>query len=169
MADDERAPRIALAEIAALAEVSEATVSRVMNRRYGVAAATRESVERAMRQLGYERRVNGQLVVLLSPSLVNPFFARLGDRIRSELAPYGLRTVICTVDAGTADERLEVHRLQRHDGTQPRDLAARGGRRHDRVRRESQRHQHLGRHAMGPDRQVHVTLSAQPSVCHGSR
>jgi len=108
MADDERAPRIALAEIAALAEVSEATVSRVMNRRYGVASATREAVERAMRQLGYERRVNGQLVVLLSPSLVNPFFARLGDRIRSELAPYGLRTIICTVDAGTADEREYV-------------------------------------------------------------
>lgn len=108
MVDDTRTPRIALAEIAALAEVSEATVSRVMNRRYGVATATRESVERAMASLGYERRIDGQLVVLLSPSLTNPFFARLGDRIQSELAPYGLRALICPVDAGTADEREYV-------------------------------------------------------------
>jgi DNA-binding LacI/PurR family transcriptional regulator len=108
MTDDARSPRIALAEIAAIAEVSEATVSRVMNRRYGVATATREAVERAMRELGYERRINGQLVVLLTPSLTNPFFARLGDRIQSELAPYGLRTIICPIDAGTADEREYV-------------------------------------------------------------
>lgn len=108
MTDDTRAPRIALAEIAALAEVSEATVSRVMNRRYGVATGTREAVERAMRQLGYERRVSGQLVVLLTPSLTNSFFARLGDRIKSELAPYGLRTIICPIDAGTIDEREYV-------------------------------------------------------------
>ena len=46
--------------------------------------------------------------MLLTPSLTNPFFARLGDRIQSELAPYGLRTLICPVDAGTADEREYV-------------------------------------------------------------
>ena len=34
-----------LAEIAAIAGVSEATVSRVLNRRYGVAQKTREQVE----------------------------------------------------------------------------------------------------------------------------
>ncbi len=38
-----------------LAKVSEATVSRVLNGKPGVAAATRQSVLAAMDQLGYER------------------------------------------------------------------------------------------------------------------
>lgn len=44
-----------LADIAAQAGVSEATVSRVLNSKPGVAAATRQSVLAALDVLGYER------------------------------------------------------------------------------------------------------------------
>ncbi|MGH3469383.1 MAG: LacI family DNA-binding transcriptional regulator, partial [Thermocrispum sp.] len=46
-----------LTEIAAQAGVSEATVSRVLNDRPGVAAATRDAVLVALDVLGYERPV----------------------------------------------------------------------------------------------------------------
>jgi DNA-binding LacI/PurR family transcriptional regulator len=102
-----RAPagNIGLAEIAAHAGVSEATVSRVINRRYGVSATTRETVEHSMRALGYSKQVSGELVLLLVPDLVNPIFARLGEAIEGELSPYGLRTIVCPVQAGTVRER----------------------------------------------------------------
>lgn len=96
---------VGLAEIAKKAGVSEATVSRVANRKYGVAQATREVVEQAMRELGYERRVQGELVLLLVPDLSTPIFAALSGAIESELSPHGLRTVLCPVRPGTVQER----------------------------------------------------------------
>lgn len=96
---------VGLAEVAAHAGVSEATVSRVINRKYGVSASTREAVERSMRTLGFARQVRGELVLLLVPDLVNPIFAQLCNAIESELSPHGLRTVLCPVHPGTVQER----------------------------------------------------------------
>ncbi len=86
---------ISLAAVAELADVSEATVSRVLNRKYGVSAATRQSVEEALRKVGYERPLDSELVLVLTPSLRNPIFAQQAERIESELSPYGLKTIIC--------------------------------------------------------------------------
>lgn len=96
---------VGLAEIAKKAGVSEATVSRVANRKYGVAASTRDVVEAAMRELGYARRVQGEIVLILVPDLTTPIFAILGNAIESELAPNGLRTVLCPVRPGSVQER----------------------------------------------------------------
>jgi DNA-binding LacI/PurR family transcriptional regulator len=79
-------------------------VSRVLNRRSGVAAATREAVEQAMRDIGVSRPVSGQLVAIVTPNLSTPFFAHLAERIETELAPYGLRTVVAAVRSGTIHE-----------------------------------------------------------------
>ena len=48
-----------LADIAKHADVSEATVSRVLNGRPGVAESTRQSVLTALDVLGYDRRPVG--------------------------------------------------------------------------------------------------------------
>jgi alanine racemase len=108
-----RAPQgtASLAEIAAIAEVSEATVSRVLNRKYGVSASTRQTVEDALRKVGYERPIDNELVVLLTPNLTNPIFARQAERIENVLSPYGLKTVICPVYPGTVQERDYVTAL----------------------------------------------------------
>lgn len=100
-----------LAEIAELAAVSEATVSRVLNRKYGVAPATRLAVEDALRKVGYERPTVNELVVLLTPNLSNPIFARQAYRIETVLSPYGLKTIICPVYPGTLQERDYVTAL----------------------------------------------------------
>ncbi len=48
--------RIRLQDVSALAGVSEATVSRVMNGKEGVRASTRDRVLRVLAELGYAPR-----------------------------------------------------------------------------------------------------------------
>lgn len=96
---------VRLAEVAAIAGVSEATVSRVLNRKYGVSAQTREQVERALAQIGYERPVKGEIVLILVPGLATPVFAAMCNAIESELTPHGLRAYICPIVPGSAQER----------------------------------------------------------------
>ncbi|MDN4614140.1 LacI family DNA-binding transcriptional regulator [Leifsonia sp. F6_8S_P_1B] len=100
-----------LAQVAQLAEVSEATVSRVLNRKYGVSPATRQAVEEALREVGYERPMNNELVLMLTPNLLNPIFAQQADKIESELSPHGLKSIICQVYPGTPQERDYVEAL----------------------------------------------------------
>ncbi|SDY85054.1 transcriptional regulator, LacI family [Saccharopolyspora shandongensis] len=97
--------KVGITEIAARAGVSEATVSRVLNRRQGVARKTRDAVEAAMTELGYERAVEGQLVAVITEHVSNPFFADVAERIEATLAPHGLKTVLCPAFPGGVQER----------------------------------------------------------------
>jgi DNA-binding LacI/PurR family transcriptional regulator len=90
-----------LKHIAERAGVSQATVSRVLNDRPGVGEATRRSVVRALRELGYEpvggaRTRRRSLVGLIVPELDNPVFPRFAQALESELAGEGRTTVLCT-------------------------------------------------------------------------
>ncbi|MEU5091288.1 LacI family DNA-binding transcriptional regulator [Streptomyces sp. NPDC021356] len=96
--------KLGIVEIAARAGVSEATVSRVINHRQGV-AKTREAVERAMAELGYEPPVQGQLVAVVTEHVSNPFFTDIAEHIESALAPHGLRTILCPSFPGGVQER----------------------------------------------------------------
>ncbi|MFP1603178.1 LacI family DNA-binding transcriptional regulator [Microbacterium sp. 2216-1] len=100
-----------LSEIAALAGVSEATVSRVLNRKYGVAQKTRDQVEAALREVGYERSVKGEIVLILTPSLKGIIFSEMSDEIETRLSPHGLRAVVCPVYPGTIAEQDYVEML----------------------------------------------------------
>ena len=102
------AGNVGLAAVAELAGVSEATVSRVLNRKYGVSAATREAVEAALRKVGYERQIKGEIVLLLVPGLTDAVFAGMCEAIENEIAPYGLRAVVCP---GTLRERDYIEAL----------------------------------------------------------
>lgn len=90
-----------LAEVAARAGVSEATVSRVLNSKPGVSAATRETVLTALDVLGYERptKLRGErarLVGLVLPELSNPIFPALAEVVGALLSQNGLIPVLCT-------------------------------------------------------------------------
>src|SRR3954452_10761300 len=85
--------RARLADIAAQAGVSEATVSRVLNGRPGVAESTRQSVLTALDVLGYERpsrlrRKSAGLVGLVVPELTNPIFPAFAQAIETALAQH---------------------------------------------------------------------------------
>ena len=75
-----------LADIAAQAAVSEATVSRVLNGKPGVAAPTRQRVLAALDVLGCERparlrRRSAGLIGLVTPELTNPIFPAFAQAV----------------------------------------------------------------------------------------
>src|ERR1051325_628048 len=86
--------RARMADIAKQAQVSEATVSRVLNDRAGVSAETRQAVLTALDVLGYERptklrKRSAGLVGLVVPELDNPIFPAFAQIIESALAQQG--------------------------------------------------------------------------------
>jgi DNA-binding LacI/PurR family transcriptional regulator len=90
-----------LADIANHARVSEATVSRVLNGKPGVAVATRQAVLTALDVLGYERPPRLQqrragLIGLVVPELTNPIFPAFAQTIETALAMAGYTAVLCT-------------------------------------------------------------------------
>ncbi|MGP4110695.1 LacI family DNA-binding transcriptional regulator [Streptomyces sp. 4N509B] len=98
-----------LADIAAQAGVSEATVSRVLNGKPGVAAPTRESVLTALDLLGYERPARLQkrsagLVGLITPELENPIFPAFAQVIGQALTRQGYTPVLATQTPGGSTE-----------------------------------------------------------------
>ncbi|HKG51679.1 MAG TPA: LacI family DNA-binding transcriptional regulator [Actinomycetales bacterium] len=101
--------RARLADIAVQAGVSEATISRVLNGRPGVAENTRQSVLTALDVLGYERpsrlrRKSAGLVGLVVPELTNPIFPAFAQVIETALAQHGYTPVLCTQTPGGVHE-----------------------------------------------------------------
>ena len=84
-------------DVARLAGVSQATVSRVIQGRSNVMPATRERVERALNDLGYVpnamaramRTQRSGIVGVVVARLTNPFFPQLLDGLREALADAG--------------------------------------------------------------------------------
>jgi LacI family transcriptional regulator, galactose operon repressor len=84
---------VTLADVAARAGVSSATVSRVLNGNYPVAGSTRERVQRAVEELDYV--VNGQaralaaatsdLIGVLVNDVADPFFGLLASALQGEI------------------------------------------------------------------------------------
>jgi DNA-binding LacI/PurR family transcriptional regulator len=98
-----------LADIATQAKVSEATVSRVLNGKPGVADTTRQAVLTALDVLGYERptrlrRKSAGLVGLIVPELANPIFPAFAQHIETALARHGFTPVLCTQTPGGVHE-----------------------------------------------------------------
>ncbi|MEV1051535.1 LacI family DNA-binding transcriptional regulator [Streptomyces sp. NPDC049887] len=109
------APR--LTDIAAQADVSEATVSRVLNGKPGVSAATRTRVLAALDILGYERPVrlrrrSAGLIGLVVPELTNPIFPAFAQVIEQVLAGHGYTPVLCCQQPGGASEDELVEQLE---------------------------------------------------------
>jgi LacI family repressor for deo operon, udp, cdd, tsx, nupC, and nupG len=109
-----------LAEVAAYAKVSEATVSRVLNGKPGVSEATRQGVLTALDVLGYERptQLRGQrarLVGLVLPELQNPIFPAFAEVVADALSRRGVTPVLCTrttagvTEAAYVDMLLDQH------------------------------------------------------------
>jgi len=112
--------RARLADIAAQAGVSEATVSRVLNGRPGVASSTREAVLTALDVLGYERparlkRRSAGLVGLIVPELDNPIFPAFAQVIETALSRHGFTPVLCTQTPGGATEDEFIQTLVDRD------------------------------------------------------
>jgi LacI family repressor for deo operon, udp, cdd, tsx, nupC, and nupG len=107
---------VRLADVAARAGVSEATVSRVLNNKPGVSEANRQAVLTIMEVLGYERPVRTRanpagLVGLVVPELDNPVFPMFAQVIETALARRGYTPVLCTQTQGGVHEDEYVRML----------------------------------------------------------
>jgi DNA-binding LacI/PurR family transcriptional regulator len=96
--------------------VSEATVSRVLNGKPGVAESTRAAILTALDVLGYERptQLRGErarLIGLVLPELQNPIFPALAEVVGGALAQRGFTPVLCTRTAGGLSESDYVEML----------------------------------------------------------
>jgi LacI family repressor for deo operon, udp, cdd, tsx, nupC, and nupG len=105
-----------LAEVAAYAKVSEATVSRVLNGKPNVSEATRQAVLTALDVLGYERptQLRGQrarLAGLVLPELQNPIFPAFAEVVADALSRRGVTPVLCTRTAEGVTEPAYVDML----------------------------------------------------------
>lgn len=99
-------------DVAELAGVSTATVSRVINQTAWVEPVTRERVEKAMRELNYRRNAaaialakrSGDMLGLLTGNLADPFFARLARGVEEVSRAERFRLMVCS---GGHDEGME--------------------------------------------------------------
>ncbi len=105
--------KLRLVDIAKVAGVSTATVSRVLNDTGLVARETRHAVLAALDILGYERperlRERGNaLIGLIVPELTNPIFPIFAQHIQTSLALRGYTPVLGTQYAGATTESTFV-------------------------------------------------------------
>ena len=98
-----------LAEIADRAHVSEATVSRVLNAKPGVANTTRRRVLDVLADLGYDdvhrRQTGSGAIGIVTHELSNPIFPHLSQHIESVLAHHGFMSMVCSSTAETVHEQ----------------------------------------------------------------
>jgi DNA-binding LacI/PurR family transcriptional regulator len=101
-----------LHEIAEVASVSPATVSRVLNERPGVAVATRQRVLAAAEGLGLRRsNRSAGLVGVITPELDNPVFSLHAHTIENRLARLGLLPLVCVATQQAVHEAAYLDHL----------------------------------------------------------
>lgn len=108
--------RLRLADVATQAQVSTATVSRVLNDKPGVSDDVRQRVLAALTDLGYERPTrlhtrSGGLVGLVLPDVTNPIFPAFCDVITTMLHDRGYLPALCAQTPGGPSEDQYVQLL----------------------------------------------------------
>lgn len=104
--------RATLATIASVAGVSVATVSKVVNGRPDVAAATRSHIEQVLRELSYEPRRNdrarSQAVALLFHGPLTTYSLELLEGVLGEAAEIGVDVVTARTDIAEDRARQRI-------------------------------------------------------------
>ncbi|MCA1218209.1 LacI family DNA-binding transcriptional regulator [Streptomyces sp. 8L] len=95
--------RATVTDVAAHAGVSTATVSRVLNGNYPVAAATRAKVEASVRELGYVVNAHARALAgsstgtvgIIVNEVIDPFYAYIARGVEREAARQGRLCLVC--------------------------------------------------------------------------
>jgi LacI family transcriptional regulator len=114
-----RPGRATIFDVARVAGVSHATVSRVVNGRLNVRDETRQRVETAMQELGYIAHVSAralargrtQVIGLLAQEVDNAFFTAVIGGVDQQTSAEGYDFLICTTHARREKEAEYVARL----------------------------------------------------------
>ena len=113
-------------DVAELAEVSKATVSRYLNGNLSLPAETAKRIDDAIATLNYRqnslaRRLSmgtSETIGLAIPDVANPFFAELADAVEEAASECGMGLALCITRNNLARETLYLKWLdtQRFDG-----------------------------------------------------
>lgn len=106
-------------DVANLANVSVATVSRYLNQKGYVGEKSRKAIEKAIRELNYvpnnvartlsTKRSN--LIGLIIPDIKNPFFPELARAVEDTAYKYGYTVILCNSDENVNKEQKYVKAL----------------------------------------------------------
>jgi LacI family transcriptional regulator, galactose operon repressor len=117
---------VTLATVAARAGVSPATVSRVLNNNYPVAAETRRRVEKAVRELDYVVNAHARallhaksgIIGLVLNEISDPFFGTIAGGVHAAAGALHRLVVTCSSSGDPEQEfaYIEMLRRQRADG-----------------------------------------------------
>ncbi|HHW48296.1 MAG TPA: LacI family transcriptional regulator [Clostridiaceae bacterium] len=107
-------------DVAKAAGVSVATVSRVINNSRSVSAETRELVLETIKKLNYQpnllgrnlRRAETRLILILLPSISNPFYAKLVKGAEDVAHKNGYNVMLCNTDSDINRERMYLEHLK---------------------------------------------------------
>lgn len=107
-------------EVARLAGVSPATVSRVMNGTANVDEEKRRRVLEAIEQTGFHPnelaralfKNSSKIVGLIVPNIENPFFSELAREIEAEAFQHGFRLLLCNSNNNAEKERMNISMLK---------------------------------------------------------
>lgn len=110
---------VKLTDVAQKAGVSVTTVSRVINNHGYLSEKTKEKVFKAMRELNYQpnslaRSLQGKklkLIGVIFPSITNPFFAELIERIETKLFDSGYKIILCNAGKNKQKEQEYIRML----------------------------------------------------------
>ncbi|MGY3766865.1 LacI family DNA-binding transcriptional regulator [Vagococcus vulneris] len=110
---------IKLTDVAKKAGVSPTTVSRVINNYGSLSQKTIEKVHQAMEELNYQpnslaRSLQGkksQLIGLIFPTVANPFFGELVEKIEAQLFERGYKSILCDSANNIEKERNYINML----------------------------------------------------------
>lgn len=115
------ASSITVHDVAKAAGVSASTVPRALSGNTAVAAATRNHVVKAARQLGYQPNVVARGLITgtthnigrVVPDLENPYFASVTKSVQSRALAAGYSVFIADSDEDTRTELELVHQLSK--------------------------------------------------------
>lgn len=126
MADAKQHENPTMLDVAKEADVSVATVSRVINGNGKVSEKLEQRVQQAIRKLNYHpsslarsfKMQETRLIGLIIPLLDHPFFSRLAQVMEQELFRNDYRAIICNTEEDEARELeyIELLLRQRIDG-----------------------------------------------------
>jgi LacI family transcriptional regulator, repressor for deo operon, udp, cdd, tsx, nupC, and nupG len=109
---------VRLVDVARHAGVSQATASRVLNGKGGVAEGTRKLVLKAAKTLAYTPAKSGtrrRVVGIILPELENPVFATFAQRLTTTAAQRGDMPIVCTQTHDGIAEDSWVEMLLEHE------------------------------------------------------
>ncbi len=106
-------------DVARMANVSPATVSRVMNGTANVDEEKRRRVQAAIKETGFVPnevarslfKKSARLIGLILPSIENPFFAQLAGAIERKADKHGFRLVLCNTGSNVEKEKAALQML----------------------------------------------------------